>query len=56
MEKLLKEQNIKPDCIIMFTDGYVPNWGTDWNGAPILWVITGGGRMTATTGKTIYID
>ena len=56
MEAYLKEKDIKADCIIMFTDGYVPNWGTDWNGAPILWVITGGGRMTASTGKTIHIN
>jgi predicted metal-dependent peptidase len=56
MERYLKKEDIKADCIIMFTDGYVPNWGTDWNGAPILWVITGGGRMTASTGKTIHID
>jgi predicted metal-dependent peptidase len=56
MEVMLKKENIKPDCIIMFTDGYVPNWGSDWNGAPILWVITGGYRTTASTGKTIYID
>jgi predicted metal-dependent peptidase len=56
MEAYLKEQDIKADCIIMFTDGYVPNWGNDWNGAPILWVITGGGKMTASTGKTIHIN
>ena len=56
MEAYLKEKDIKADCIIMFTDGYVPNWGTDWNGSPILWVITGGGTMTAGTGKTIHIN
>jgi predicted metal-dependent peptidase len=56
MEAYHKEQDIKADCIIMFTDGYVPNWGTDWNGSPILWVITGGGKMTASTGKTIHVD
>ncbi len=56
MENYLKEKDIKADCIIMFTDGYVPNWGSDWNGAPILWVITGGAKMTAGTGKTIHID
>jgi predicted metal-dependent peptidase len=56
MEAYLKEKDLKADCIIMFTDGYVPNWGTDWNGSPILWVITGGGTMTAGTGKTIHIN
>ena len=56
MERYIKEQDIKADCIIMFTDGHVPNWGSDWNGAPILWVITGGGTMTASTGKTIHIN
>jgi predicted metal-dependent peptidase len=56
MEAYLKQHDIKADCIIMFTDGYVPNWGTDWNGAPILWVITGGGKMVASTGKTIHIN
>jgi predicted metal-dependent peptidase len=56
MEQYLKDEDIKADCIIMFTDGYVPNWGSDWNGSPILWVITGGGKMTASTGKTIHIN
>jgi predicted metal-dependent peptidase len=56
MEAYLKQHDIKADCIIMFTDGYVPDWGTDWNGAPILWVITGGGKMVASTGKTIHIN
>ena len=56
MERYLKEKDIKPDCIIMFTDGAVPNWGSDWGGAPILWCITGGSRVMATTGKTIHIE
>lgn len=56
MERYLKEKDLKPDCIIMFTDGCVPNWGSDWGGAPILWCITGGSRAMATTGKTIHIE
>jgi predicted metal-dependent peptidase len=56
MERYLKKKDIKPDCIIMFTDGYVPNWGNDWGGVPVLWCITGGNRAVATTGKTIHIE
>ena len=56
MEHYLKEKRIKPDCIIMFTDGYVPNWGNDWDGVPILWCVTGGNKAVATTGKTIHVQ
>jgi len=56
MEKYLKKEGIKPDCIIMFTDGYVPNWGTDWDGVPILWCVCGGSKAVATIGKTIHVE
>ena len=54
----LKEQSIKPECIIMLTDGYIGNWGTpeDWQDVPILWAIVGGGNAVAPVGKTIHID
>jgi len=53
----MKNKNISPDCIIVFTDGYISNWGTDWP-APILWVIcgSGGSSITAPVGKTIHVD
>jgi predicted metal-dependent peptidase len=52
----LKEKGIKPDCIIMLTDGQVfNNWGKDWP-APVLWVICGNRNITAGTGKTIHMD
>ena len=52
----LKEKGIKPDCIIMLTDGHVfNNWGKDWP-APVLWVICGNRNITAGTGKTIHMD
>jgi hypothetical protein len=51
----MTKENITPDCIIVLTDGYVPNWGKDWN-APILWVIAGNLNAQATTGKTIHIN
>ena len=57
VENYLKEEKIKPECIIMLTDGFVPNWGTDWDGVPILWVIAGhhDRHLQASTGITIHI-
>jgi predicted metal-dependent peptidase len=52
----LKEKNIKPDCIIVLTDGYVgSDWGSDWT-APILWTICGGNDVVSPNGKTIHIN
>lgn len=56
MMKHLKTENIKPECIIMLTDGYIGSWGNEWD-APILWVICGNGgqNITAPVGKTVHI-
>ena len=45
----------QPDCIIVFTDGYVESdWGgTAWP-APVLWCVSTK-RLTAPTGKTLYV-
>ena len=50
----LRDENIKPECIIVLTDGYVPNWGSEWT-APTMWVITGGNDAVADNGRTIHI-
>jgi predicted metal-dependent peptidase len=50
----LRDENIKPECVIILTDGYVPNWGSEWT-APTMWVITGGNDAVADNGKTIHI-
>lgn len=50
----MKEKGIKPDAIIMLTDGYVGNWGEEWN-APILWTIVRNSKTYAPVGKTIHI-
>jgi predicted metal-dependent peptidase len=51
----LKEKQIKPECIIVLTDGYVGNdWGSDWT-APVLWAIVGGNDCVADNGKTIHV-
>lgn len=56
----MKNHKIKPEFVIMFTDGEVGNdWGGDWGGVPVLWVICNnyrGSRIVAPNGKTIHID
>lgn len=56
VERYLKDKSIKPDCIVMFTDGYVFNqWGTNWP-APVLWVIVDNPSVMAGTGKTVHVE
>jgi len=49
----LKEKGIKPDAVVMLTDGEVHQWGV-WE-YPVLWAITEQGT-TAPVGKTIYLE
>jgi predicted metal-dependent peptidase len=48
-------EEVKPECIIVLTDGYVPNWGSEWT-APTMWVITGGNDAVSDNGRTIHIQ
>jgi len=51
----MREHNIKPECAIILTDGYV---GSDWGGqwpCPVLWVIVEGNNVMAPVGKTVHI-
>jgi len=52
--RYLKEKVIKPEAIIMLTDGYIGDWGDEWE-APILWTIVGGNKSYAPVGKTIHV-
>jgi predicted metal-dependent peptidase len=56
ISEYLKEKNIKPECVIILTDGCVGgDWGSDWT-APTLWCIVGDYfDGEADNGKTIYI-
>lgn len=58
MMEYLKEKQIKPECIIQLTDGFVPDWGNEWD-APIMWVISENrftsDRIVAPVGKTVHI-
>jgi len=52
----VNNRNIKPQCIIILTDGEVGNaWGNDWN-APVLWVVVGNRKIVAPVGTTIYME
>lgn len=50
----LSKHGIKPECVLMLTDGYVGSWG-DWD-VPVLWCICGGNKTTAPIGKTVHIE
>lgn len=51
----LKEKNIKPECIVVLTDGYVgSDWGSEWT-AEVLWCIVGGNTEVAPNGKTVHV-
>lgn len=57
MMRYMKKEAIKPECIVMLTDGEIGDWGNDWE-APILWVICNryrSGGITAPVGKTVQI-
>jgi predicted metal-dependent peptidase len=56
VSKYLRDEGIKPECVIVLTDGYVPNWGDEWT-APTMWVISGGNKNAVSEhGKTIYLE
>jgi len=56
VERYLKDNKIKPDCIVMLTDGEVfDQWGENWP-APILWVVCGNTKITSRTGKTVHME
>lgn len=51
----MQARDIKPDCIIIFTDGYVEHdWGGDGWAAPVLWCVSSKG-VVAPHGKTLYV-
>ena len=54
MISYMNEKNIKPEAIIVLTDGEINSWGSEWN-APILWTIVRNKRVVAPVGKTIHV-
>ena len=54
--KYMNKHNIKPECAIVLTDGYVgSDWGGNWN-CPVLWCIVDNPKTTAPNGQTIHIE
>lgn len=49
----LRDKKLKPEAIIMLTDGYVDGWGTHWN-APMFWGITTK-DITSSVGVTVHV-
>lgn len=51
----MNETSIKPECVIVLTDGHLGNsWGT-WN-VPLIWCIQGNKRATPNVGVAVHID
>jgi predicted metal-dependent peptidase len=48
----IADKKLKPECVIMLTDGYVGSWG-EWS-HPVFWGITSK-RITADCGVSVYI-
>jgi len=54
----MKDKDIKPDCVVMLTDGvFYHDEEGDWDGvsAPVLWCVIDNKRFTAKNGKTVHI-
>jgi predicted metal-dependent peptidase len=49
----MRDKKLKPEAIVMLTDGHVDGWGTHWN-APMFWGITTKG-ITADVGITVHM-
>jgi len=50
----MQDKQIKPQAVIVFTDGYLgSNWGT-WS-SPVLWCIIGNKSATPTNGTTLHV-
>lgn len=50
----IRKEKLKPDAVVMLTDGIVPEWGT-WD-VPVLWGIHNKDNIVAPVGKTIRLE
>ncbi len=56
--KYMNKHNIKPECLLMLSDGYIGHQKeSDWNiSAPVLWCIKGNSSFVAPVGKTVHVE
>jgi hypothetical protein len=57
--KYMHEQFIRPQCVIMLTDGYFGSEGCgDWSlaTAPVLWCVKGNKNFVPTVGQTVLVE
>lgn len=52
--KYLQDNQIRPECVVVLTDGYVGSWGS-WS-VPVLWCIVRNKSAKPTTGVAIHIN
>lgn len=57
VSRYIRDQQLKPEFVIMLTDGVVgSDWGGDWDGVPVLWLVIGNDRAVASVGKTVHVE
>ncbi len=50
----MEQHNIKPECVVMLTDGYVGSWGGEWS-TPLLWCVLNNKSAAPTNGQVVHI-
>ena len=57
--KFMKKHDMKPECLIILTDGYIPNQDpSDWAiESPVLWCIKGNSHFNqSVVGKVVHVE
>ena len=57
--KFMKKHDMKPECLIILTDGYIPNQDpSDWTiESPVLWCIKGNSNFNqSVVGKIVHVE
>ena len=52
--KYMRDKKITPQAVVVFTDGYLPDWGV-WP-CPVLWCIVNNPNARPTVGKVLHVN